>query len=529
MIKFDERFKRDILKNPSYWIPVQLVAVLCYAFSTLNRSINIDDLAREYYVGKQKAMIAATRWGMVLWERLFSSVDFTPFFSRFISVVLMEIGVLLLCYLFYRYLGDSKRFKIFSTFFSCLYLSYPLINEIWEYSVISVSGNIILIALTIINTRDNRQHPIKSVVISAALLSIVVSSYEASAFQYITIVLVVLLLENYCLGLKSWFLRGIQFAIPLIGAVLLRIIVGFSLISAFGIDYASNGATSIAWFSKGIRSSIMDIAGIAGTYFVRGLVYFPLGEFVIAVLIFHIIIVVFCRRKKSIEPAVIGVLILISLFFLSVVQGVKMPYRTAMTIQFFVPFVFALAFEQLSSEREPHRTICMVLLALLCLRQSVFLNQILALNNQRSDNEARVISIIGYKIQTEYEQKPVVFTGGLNLGNSITKQIYADRESFLGGYWGLFADSLGLSRENDRYNQSVKSVINWCTWAYGGQHYLGEYFSYYGYDIEVYDKISNEERAEFLSIATEYSMKPLEIKDMGEYVLVYLGDEVPDL
>ena len=71
-------FYLNVIKRVSYWLPLLFWAVLSYGFSTFNPTVSIDDLAREYYVGDGNAMISATRWGMVVWVKLLSTVKYIP-------------------------------------------------------------------------------------------------------------------------------------------------------------------------------------------------------------------------------------------------------------------------------------------------------------------------------------------------------------------------------------------------------------------------------------------------------------------
>ena len=59
---------------------------------------------------------------------------------------------------------------------------------------------------------------------------------------------------------------------------------------------------------------------------------------------------------------------------------------------------------------------------------------------------------------------------------------------------------------------------------------LKNYMSYYGFDITVLEDLSDEEEKKLKGyyelIAKEEGMKPLEIKDMGDYIMVYLGPTI---
>ena len=66
--------------------------------------------------------------------------------------------------------------------------------------------------------------------------------------------------------------------------------------------------------------------------------------------------------------------------------------------------------------------------------------------------------------------------------------------------------------------------------AFNGQVMIQKYLSYYGFDINVLSDLSDEEedklKGYYELIAKEENMKPFDIKDMGDYILVYLGPTI---
>ena len=59
---------------------------------------------------------------------------------------------------------------------------------------------------------------------------------------------------------------------------------------------------------------------------------------------------------------------------------------------------------------------------------------------------------------------------------------------------------------------------------------MQRYLSYYGFDINVLSDLSDEEedklKGYYELIAKEEEMKPFDIKDMGDYILVDLGPTI---
>ena len=152
----------------------------------------------------------------------------------------------------------------------------------------------------------------------------------------------------------------------------------------------------------------------------------------------------------------------------------------------------------------------------------------LALNNQRSDNEIAIVHQLGYRLKSEFEDKPVVFAGIYDMGNWISPQVEVDASTPGGKLYQKIWEALnsGQTFESGRFIQNtVTSGLNWAANTYlPHQTMLGKCFSYCGYDIQVRDIYVHSDMKEYEQIAREEGMRPFEIRDMGDYILVCLGE-----
>jgi len=524
-----KEFYAVVGKKVSYWLPVLLITILSYGFSLFNRTVSIDDLAGDVYTGSGNAMIAANRWGMNLLSGMFSPSTYnTPFVDQYLGVIFLLAGAYLLCVILYILNGKRQDVWVYTVFSSAL-VSYPLINEIWGYggAYELTCINLVLVSLAVLFQMASSKYSVKTVLTAGLLISPVMAGYESGVFTYITLVMMVLFLE-YCvypsqLNRKKWIVDGLKYASPLVLALLIRIVVGWLLISLYGVTYQSNGATGISWLSGDLSGIIEKMAWLVFIrYFMRGFVYLPIGVFVVCTVLFVIFSVRLSVKNRNIQPCIIGFLVMVSLFSQMILQGLVMPYRTAQTLQVFVPFVAYLfmtwdvSFKKISISKV--RAVTTVLLMYVCVRQGMYLSGILALNNQRSDNEAAIIQNIGYELCSQYDvTKEVIFAGNISLGDMVESQVSINPRSI----WYRI-DWIRRKVDEKFVQSNVNSYINWSKSNWEDQIKL--YFSYYGYDINVAKTTSEEEDQYYQTIAEENQMKPLEIRDMGEYILVYLGD-----
>ena len=519
-------FRKEILEKPIYFICCIFIIMLSFLFDLTNRTVGVDDLARPIYFGDSKECIAATRWGQPLWACLLSDTEFAPFIDKFLSILFLLAGAILFSLILYQYFSHSIHKLLLCTMFSCLYISFPLINEIWNYNGVNTNftGNAMLAAVCILLLYNERSMFSRASVISSFLLSVVVSSYESGAFLYVSAVLSVILMDLVMKDRRQWLTNGVRYAVPLIGGLVLRFAIGFVLIFINRLQYAANGATEISWnIAENLPAQIAALLdNTFNCYFARGLIYFPILMFDIALAAGAAVFITAAVRKKNWTIILLYLLLCCSLFFQELVQGTLMPYRTAQPLQYFTAFAITifLFFLSLTGKRFL-LTISVILCCFLCYRQGVFLNRTFALNNQRSDNEAALAHNIGYRLKSMYDDKPVIFVGEPDLGKNIRYQLNESMSTIGGRIYKKLAVFFGWMHDiNTVYETDIMSVLLWNSAAYYSQTMMGRYFSYYGYDIQVWD---SNDTYPYKLIAIEGGMKPGEIRDMGDYLLVFLG------
>ena len=511
-------FYQNVIKRFSYWGITLLFSMIAYGFSVLNRTISIDDLAKDLYIGSGQKMLAGTRWGMELWHHVLGVTQVTPFIEKFLGVLFLIIASALISCIFYLLGGKSKCIMRY-TILSALLITYPLINEIWEYSGANmiVAGNLCIVAGTVLyQITSERRWYVR--LISGVALSVVASSYETGIFVYITLVLMILFYK-YCFvrnNMKKkcqWIYEGFGFSIPLFIALGLRIVIGISLLKIYGLTYAANGASMLEWeftFSH-VKGLVKDCIY---TYIVSGLVYLPIAVFVILAVAFVAIFTWIGLKRKQLLACVLGICILGSLFLQVLVQGVVMPYRNANTLSLFVAFVGFLILH--SPQKWSKIATCGCLL--LCLHQSIYLHQILALNNQRSENELAVVRQIGFRLKSEFEQKPIVFVGKYDMGDWLSSRVSAAEDTIHGK---LYSKITGKTRYIDT---NVNSALNWSIQAFGNQNMMKEYFAYCGYDIQLVQENATEKYYEATGVAQQNKMKAYEILEQEDYLIISIGD-----
>ena len=525
-------FLYEVAFKKRYYLPLLFITFISYAFSIFNRTVSIDDLAQDLYYGAGDLKIKGLRWGQVLINRIFSTISFTPFLNRFLGVIFLLITVVLICSILY-YL-DNKKNKMFKyTVFSCIFVSYPLINEFFEYyEALTIPLEFAIVSLCILYLLANEKYDIKNILLTGLVMSVIMAGYESLIFVYILMVFIILY-HQYVINedKKGWIKEGFGYALPLFIALVLKFVIGYGLLFITGLEYEMDGASSIGWFND-FAESLRQLFFNVWYYGVRALSYLPIGEFVLALVIF---VVIWIRKRGN---YFIGLFLMISMFGLAILQGSHFGYRMAQTVHLFTAYSFFLLLNEIS--RKKLGTILCVLLMFMSYRQAIYLHELLALNNQRSDNEAALIQNIGYRLYSEfYISKTVIFCGEYNIGSYIESQICIEDNTLAGKVEEGVRKILGHNERpfyNEFVQSDVSSVLNWGLKSFDGQVMIKRYLAYCGYDIEVLEDWPDKDGESELKLIRHYTdiaeandMKPYSIKEFDDYILVYFGPIIEDI
>ena len=529
MIELIKDFWEKKAKSPLYWIPIFIFSILSYGFSICNRTMHGDDLMKDYYL---ENVPLSSRWGMNVWSYLVGVTDYYPFVDRFVSLLFLLAASYLISVLFFFLKGNRGEVLSF-TVLSSMVLTYPLINEIYEYTWADIqwTGNLVLAVLTFIYLTLRRSKPTLGVITTATLLMILpASSYEVAIFSYISLLCAVILYRHiqkshYVLSLSQWFYENVYYLIPLILAIFFRFLVHYLLLVLYNRPSLQIGATAIDYSNVSFE---MTIGANFFKYFIAGLVYFPISVFVFFSIVFFIYILRKSYTERSMCIILLGGLLYISVFALPILQVSCMIYRTAQTLTIFVAFCAYLLCE---IDIRRLRLLISIILLFLCWHQAVYLNKILSLNNMRSNNEMACLHFLGNRLISEYgNRKPIIFVAqkdgyGGYLGPWIEHRLYADVDSWNGRIFDWIVEKF-LPDVYHRYkfvNSNVNNPLNWY------DNKIRDFFAYYGYNVNVVsyasmlDSVKDISKRELIRRDCETAlreMNQLEIRDLGDFLII---------
>lgn len=497
----------SFLKNKIYMVCLVAIAILAYGFSATNITVGIDDLEAGRYIGEQNELLAAGRFSWLFWTKIFGMNNQyveNNFVFEVAGVILFMWAAINICILFKKATIDRISMSAYVVF-SCMLVSYPLMNEIWEYTGVNIviCGNILFVSFALLLLQESLllKSSRKNYLLSALMLMIVCAGYESVAVVYVFLVFSVLFLQvvfekNGKKDIQSIVKQGLFYAGALVLGVVLRVLVHKILLMITGISAMSNGDTNIWWGVLPITQVIGDIMrGVIKEYLVKGIIYFPITELIFSVLGFAIICIVLLKKKVNKLFCLPAAGMLISLVLLTLLQGRVTPYRTCQVFAFFVAFVVMFIVHMIKNSQCKRVNYiwnaAIILSGLLCIHQASTLNYYFTMNHLRSEEEARIVCDIGEELSSKYDlEKPVIFAGTFDLSEDLKQRVMIEKDDVR---WLLFSEAYGMFSDKDIYNgeefrklpnSNVNSVIKWGMTAFGSQDGLWKLFKYHGFDYK---------------------------------------------
>lgn len=521
---------KELCSNAPYMIALVLTIIFGYGFSIVNNSISIDDFTSEIYYPWQGEMIAQGRFTTVIVAHIFTMLKNVPYFCDVLSVVLLALAVMLMCIFFKRATG-GKLTLASQIVFSCLLVSYPLMNEIYVYGGGNVNvclGYLMTAAALLLFGEWYFEKKKLALFADFVVLFFVVSLYESFAVVFLCGIIALLILNFYYNPedadrgkFNKVLLKGLV-AIGILGlACIIEFAAGEIVLKVLGIEHSVNAATDIMWFDEeqSVAETIVVMISELVLYFYVAPAHYLSYKVLVAFLIICVIIMIaaWIKNKNFTIGALFFSLIFMQ-FFLTLLSGSVSAGRTCQYYAFFVAFISMLIFDRANilfknTKKIKKDTVRRVLsICLSCVAfwlvfiQAYDLNYWLCLDVQRSEEEISVAKRIGDELVENYDtaNKPVLFIGKYDLSDSIMSQCTVSNKDpriqkaakffYDAGVYQIYQNLISLN-DLGRFKfvrSNLNSYLFWATCAFeepNGE--LMKLYNYLGYDfhtVETYQE-----------------------------------------
>lgn len=435
---------KELINNKKYILAVLITAILGYGYYVTNVSIGMDDTCLDRYYGEfySNNMICYGRWGSYLLYKLLNLTSFTPFWVEVLTVIIILFTVTLISAFIVRNIKkDDIKLPII---FSCIYLSYSLINEplIFQASNLAyVLSNLLIIGTLILwyeIFKENIKLDIKNMLCMFLVIATTISMYEACCQTYITglLICILILIIKDKKNNKDIF----KFLIKGIGILFVSIVLYYVILELFyiiGIPNNVAGGRTIYWFENGIINGINILVKLFIEYIINRLAYFPVFELLMCGIIGLILSIYTSIKQRNIYIFYIYMLLLISNFALSILQCKQILYRTCISWNLFIASIITSVVIFFQNTKNVKKFVY-IFVMLLILWQTRDLNQWFYNEDIKYKNDVYMGHYIANDIMknTNYESKPIVFAGVYKQKLNIQNQIGAQSNGFTIFDWG---------------------------------------------------------------------------------------------
>ncbi len=432
------------LDKKIYWILLLLTAVCGYGFSIANPSIGIDDTAVALYL-EDGLEVTMGRWTVFWLNKLFHVSDFAPFMTELIGVLFLMIAATIFNVLLRRLVGE-KSGVLASTVFACVFVSNPIISEVFVYYWHDGVGlGYVLSALALLFFHEAMEGKGKArwLAFGKSLLFVwaAVGCYESFLILYILGIIVIVFLwgmeDAGRLRLKSIVGFLAAGAALCLGCVLLRaVMIAFTteVFDLHGVmdnlkqEQRSIGEMMVLFLEGGLDNLIMLIKRFWVVYHLNAVVYLPVTIYELACVVFGVASVVLAIRKRKLWYPILFVGMLIAPFLLTLAEARVSYYRSCQYLPFFAAvgvWLLCLAIVQkVRWQKAAH--ICATFIALVIVwNQAEALNRSFYTDYRKYETTKELLLEIAYEVESEYGTGvPLVFTGHYETPYELRKDYY---------------------------------------------------------------------------------------------------------
>lgn len=445
------------LRQKIYIIILSLTAICSYGYAIVQPSIGIDDTAVGLYL-EDGLEVVMGRWTIFLLNKMFHVSDFAPFMPELVGVIFLMIAATLFNVLLRR-LTNYKAGVLVSTIFACVFVSNPIISEVFIYYYHDGVGlGYIMTALSLLAFYDgvskSGKQKITSFLTSLLCIWVAVGCYESFLILYILGILVVMFLwgmtgksggkdSNRLLRLQSVLGYLATGAVLTVLCVLLRSVMIFLMTQIFGLhgvlDQVRQERRSLSEFlllfqEGGMDYLIMLVKRFWIVYHINALVYLPVTVYEFAVFCFGLGSVILAVKKRNLWYPVLFVGMLVAPFLLTLAEMNVTYYRSCQYLPFFAAagvWLFCYGLTQWKHYGTWVSGIMIFLSILIVWNQAEFMNRNFYMDYKKYETTKEMLCEIAYEIERDYgTDTPVIFTGHYNTPYALTEDYYVSYGSW---------------------------------------------------------------------------------------------------
>lgn len=557
---------KKVYNNKLYVFLLTLTALCGYGFKIVHPTMGIDDTPYAYYFEEGLAAVVG-RWVLFVLNKIVHISDFAPFVTDCVAVLILMLAVTVWGTLFYSILGERiPRWGYW--LFSCIFLSCPLIAEVFTYYLhngIAIGYLACGVSLCLLRdglnavTQKATKRAVSRLIGAMAAMVVAMGCYESFMIVWLVGVLMLLLAERLAGGGKKVFLKLVCAGVTAAVAMVVRSLVIELVIAVFELQELRDEAVLrsvtelLGWmFEPGAGAEFaMILKRLFVMYGVFGYVYYPIKVFVITAVVICVFGIWRSIRQKDVWIVLLTVGVFVASFLLAVVEGKATLYRSAQFVPVICAFGMLMATYAVSgfvgspvknaggagkllrlrsAVAKVTGAVFGVVAASVLWNQCTDLNKWFYVDYNKYQYTKEYMCRVGDALERDFDlSKPVVFTGEWDNPESIVKDAYVAIGS---------EDFFKLKRVTDMVDEHLLekfyrshgvwvaqtpslSVVSWGKYAFETDEELVRFMAHHGYEIKPLLDTTCYEAAEEYALDMPSFPQEGSIEDVGNYIIVH--------
>ncbi len=527
-----------------------IVLICSYGFEVLHPAIGTDDPATYLYFNEGLAP-AMGRWVLFLVNLFYRIGDYAPFLTEFLALILLFFDGILWSIVIEKIVGKDTAPGWFYWAFSAVFVSCPIIFEVFVYYLhngLALGYGITALAiLWVLESLEKSRDPKKQgtdILVAAALLTVALGCYE-SFLSVFLMALLCLYLIYFTLGKQDrydkkgdrWF---IHISGTTIGALLFRWAMIRVVNGLFRLSIPEGYTVNLRSVSEGLETEagdiIMNLKRFWMMYYVNTVVYEPITLLQFALLIFLILSVICGIRRKNVWLPLGAIALYLVPVIMCLAEGYPTHYRASQ----YVPIVGGLGVFTLLLILHKQlvyrwfRYAVIFLLSMLIYGQSDQMNRWFYADYLKYQDALTVVKQVTVDLRESFDtNKPIVFLGAHKVPPSIYKDGYVGYDSWQFRVIAAISDVVDPHLKEKYYSPQgyvfvetpINSMLQWAITAFDETAFqMQKLFEMHGYPVYIVRDLNVIEEARAYVSDTNMPGYPTNgyIEDRGNYIIVNL-------
>lgn len=564
---------REFYKDKRYVLFLSLTAICAYGFMVTHSTVGIDDTPYEYYFEEGLAAIVG-RWVMYLLNKVVHVADFAPFLTDFAGVLILMAAVTVWALLLKSVMSDAVVNSNISEngvpggdnnvpwysylFFAAIFLSCPLISEVYTYYLHNgIAIGYLCCGISLCCFREGlirldaqagkRILPGwqagKAFIGAVIGMWIAMGCYESFMIVWLQGLCLLLLTERFA-GVRRRVFRSLCIAavVAVLGMVLRSVMINL-VTAVFGLEYLKDEAVQrsigemAGWILEpGAMSEFaMVLKRMFVMYGVFAYAYYPIKIFLLAAVVIGLYSLWRAIRKKDVWTVLLAIGGLAVPLLLVVIEGKATYYRSAQFLPLLCGYGAWLAVYVVSNLKKAKlmtavRSVLVFALCCILWNQCTDMNKWFYVDYMKYESAKELAGQIYYELERNYDtSKPIVFTGTYEIPQSINEAAYVPIGSETYYKMKRITDMVDEHLLEKFYRSNsvwvaqtpALSVIDWARYAFDNDEEMVRFFAMHGYEIVPLLDESLYPVAEQYSLDLPGFPQDDSIVDMGEYIIVH--------